>query len=142
MKEIEIIKKQTSVSKNQISLEKRIRAFVVKSQGTFTDNEISEFQQLLAKRNINITFDILKLHILKTKKSMQTIFKMTFVCTSGPCVKSEHYEKNLIHLQSQNCPLEIEETICQWGCEQAPVVTVFEKSKWNRIENFRSGKHP
>ena len=68
MKEIEIIKNQTLTSKNQISLEKRIRAFVVKSQGTFTNNEIFEFQQLLTKRNINITFDVLKLHILKTKK--------------------------------------------------------------------------
>jgi hypothetical protein len=116
----------------QVTLQQRLRAFVIKSRGTYNEVDMLEFQDLLKSRNIEISGSDLLIEINKTQNEIRLSDKKVFICSGGPCKKIDTHEAIATHFGQ----LDSERTICQWGCKNAPVVTIKDKSKWRRLENY------
>jgi hypothetical protein len=121
-----------------ISIQERIRAFLVKSKGCFSTIDIEELRSLLATRDILLNqSDILEL-VRKEKISIEEKSNVLFMCKSGPCRRTRRFSENQEWIKNHNPHVEVEETICQWGCEQAPIATLYKNSEWTRYDNFNA----
>jgi hypothetical protein len=119
-------------------MQSRIRAFIVKSRGCFSLGDIGEFMNLLASRDIFLNHaNILEL-IRIEKISIEEKCNILFMCKSCPCRKTHRFSENQEWIKNHKPHIEIEETICQWGCEQAPVATIYKNSVWTRHETFNA----
>jgi hypothetical protein len=116
----------------QVTLQQRLRAFVIKSSGAYNDADLLEFKDLLKSRNVEISLADLLIEIIKTQDEIRMSDKKVFICCGGPCRKIDTHEAIATHFSQSDS----EKTICQWGCKNAPVVTIKEKSKWRRFENY------
>jgi hypothetical protein len=119
-----------------IPLRTRIRAFVVKSIGVVTSPDLISFEELLQRRNVPYSEKQLKNEIEDERILIERSGATLFVCESGPCRKEAAFYENSIEINRQHFPFKIEMTICQWGCDRAPVATLYKENKWTRFEQF------
>ncbi len=121
-----------------IPLRTRIRAFIVKSMGVVTSADLIAFEELLQKRNVFYSGKKLKNDLENERILIERSGATLFVCESGPCRKEAAFYENSIEINRQYFPLKIEMTICQWGCDRAPVATLYKENKWTRFEQFNA----
>lgn len=123
-----------------ITLQSRIRAFLIKSGGCFSTKDIEEFKELLSSREIFLNHQEILDLIRIEKMSIERKSEVLFICESGPCRRSSLFLKNCKWIDQHGSKVEVESTICQWGCEQAPVATLYKNNLWTRFEQFNAGE--
>ena len=96
--------------------------------------KMNEFVELLVARKVMPDQSTLDQFLHREWKSIASLKRKIFVCEGRPCRQHEKFSSLDEKVKSHFCPLEIERTICQWSCGNAPVASVKVDGFWRAVD--------
>ncbi len=100
--------------------------FLVRTQGTWTDEALAQFRHFLKLRHLEPTREELGQALERAKQEYESDGQQLYICTAQPCCNNVGYDVSDGELSrlSREIGAPIAKTGCQGPCKQAPVLAL------------------